>query len=109
MEEEDMHVSVFEYRLSGITAEAWAAACVEQLAPAFAAVPGLVSKIWLKSPDGQFGGVYVWEDEESYRSFLAGDLAAALAAHPHISGLTMRDWPVDGAPTAVTMGRLQPA
>ena len=40
MEEEGMHVSVFEYRLTGIAAEAWAAACVEQLAPASAAVPG---------------------------------------------------------------------
>jgi hypothetical protein len=104
-----MHVSVFEYRLSGIGEEEWATACVEQLAPAFARVPGLVSKIWLRSPDGGFGGVYLWEDEESYRAFLAGDLGAALATHPHLDGLTMRDWPVDAAPTAITTGRLQPA
>ena len=102
-----MHVSVFEYRLTGTTAEAWAETCVE-LAPAFAQVPGLVSKIWLKSPEDHFGGVYLWEDEASYRAFLASDLGAALAGHPHIGDLTMRDWPVDQAPTAITMGRLQP-
>ncbi|WP_158579938.1 YdhR family protein [Geodermatophilus marinus] len=104
-----MHVSLIEYRLSGVDREEWARVCVEQLAPVFAAVPGLVSKIWLTTPDGQLGGVYVWEDEESYRAFLAGDLGAALAAHPHIAGLTMRDWRVDEAPTAITTGRLQPA
>ena len=65
--------------------------------------------MWLESPDGSLGGVYLWEDEESYRAFLASDLGAALATHPHIDGLTMRDWPVDAAPTAITMGRLQPA
>ncbi len=104
-----MHVSLFEYRLTGISGEEWAAACVEQLAPAFAALPGLVSKIWLRSPEGTYGGVYVWEDEESLRAFLAGDLGAALAAHPHITDLTVRDWSVDEAPTAITTGRLQPA
>ncbi|MGY1650300.1 hypothetical protein [Geodermatophilus sp. SYSU D01119] len=52
-----MHVSVFEYRLRGIAPEEWAATCVEQLAPAFAAVPGLLSKIWLTSADGHLGGV----------------------------------------------------
>ncbi|MGY1711869.1 YdhR family protein [Geodermatophilus sp. SYSU D00758] len=104
-----MHVSLFEYRLTGVDREEWDRVCVEQLAPAFAAVPGLVGKIWLTTPDGRLGGVYLWQDEESYRAFLAGDLAAGLATHPHIDGLTMRDWGVDEAPTAITSGRLQPA
>ena len=104
-----MHVSVFEYRLVGITPEEWASTCVEQLAPAFARVPGLLSKIWLTSTDGHLGGVYLWAGEEDYRAFLASDLGAALASHPHIGDLTMRDWAVDEAPTAITTGRLQPA
>ncbi|MGY1650301.1 hypothetical protein [Geodermatophilus sp. SYSU D01119] len=51
----------------------------------------------------------MWADEEDHRTFLAGDLAAALAADPRIEDLTMRDWSVDAAPTAITLGRLQPA
>jgi hypothetical protein len=104
-----MHVSVFEYRLTGIAPGDWAGACVEQLAPAFAGVPGLLSKIWLRSTDGQFGGVSLWAGEEDYRAFLGSDLGAALATNPHIGDLTMRDWSVDEAPTAITSGRLQPA
>ena len=39
--------------------------------------------------------------------FLKSDLGAALASHPHIEGLTMRDWAVDEQLTAVTRGILQ--
>jgi Putative mono-oxygenase ydhR len=104
--EVDMHVSVFEYGITGMDAASWAASC-EELAPAFAQVPGLVSKVWLKGADGRYGGVYVWEDESAYRAFLTSELGAALASHPHLEGLTMREWSVDERPTAVTRGILQ--
>ncbi len=103
-----MHVSVFEYDITGISAADWAVACTE-LAPAFAQVPGLVSKVWLTGADGRYGGVYLWADERAYRDFLGSDLGAALAAHANIDGLTMRDWAVDDQPTSITRGVLQHA
>ena len=104
-----MHVSVFEYRVRGMDPSEWGRVCAEELAPVFAEVPGLRSKIWLRSADGGAGGVYLWEDEAAYRAFLASDLGAGLARHPHIEGLTVRDWAVDEAATAITGGDLQPA
>ena len=42
-----------------------------QIAPVFRNVPGLVRKHFLLSPDGRTaGGVYLWEHEESARSFM---------------------------------------
>jgi hypothetical protein len=102
-----MHVSVFEYGITGMEDADWARVC-EELATAFAQVPGLVSKVWLKGADGCYGGVYVWNSEAAYHTFLESKLAAALAAHPNIHALTLRDWAVDEQPTAVTRGMLRP-
>lgn len=102
-----MHVSVFEYRLKDIDEEGWAQVCAD-MAPVFAQVPGLVSKVWLKGADGGYGGVYIWDSDTSYRSFLSSELGQGVGSHPNIAGLTMRDWDVDVAPTEITRGVLQP-
>ncbi len=45
------------FNLNGITETDYAAGC-DQIAPAFAAVPGLVTKVWLADSDaGVYGGV----------------------------------------------------
>jgi hypothetical protein len=42
-----------------------------QIAPAFRNVPGLIRKQFLLSADGHTaGGVYLWEEEESARTFM---------------------------------------
>lgn len=98
-----MHVSVFEYRISDIDDAGWAATC-DELAPAFAAVPGLVSKIWLHGEGDVRGGVYVWTDRAAFQTFLDSDLGRALGTHPNIAGLGFREYSVDEAPTRVTRG-----
>src|SRR5215469_4058689 len=98
-----MHISVFEYQVQGIDDAGWDREC-EGLAPAFAAVPGLVSKVWLHGEGNARGGVYLWRDKAAYGAFLASDLGKAVGSHPNIAGLTMRDYAVDEAPTRVTRG-----
>jgi hypothetical protein len=98
-----MHVSIFSYRIQDIDDTGWSKAC-DELAPAFAAVPGLVSKVWLHGEGDARGGVYLWEDKAAYEAFLASDLAKAVGSHPNIAELTMRDFAVDEAPTRVTRG-----
>jgi hypothetical protein len=98
-----MHISIFHYRIQNIDDAGWSQAC-DELAPAFAAVPGLLSKIWLHGEGDARGGVYLWEDKTAYEAFLASDLGTAAASHPNIVGLTMRDYSVDEAPTRVTRG-----
>ncbi len=98
-----MHISVAEYRVREIDEAGWADAC-QALAPAFAAVPGLLRKYWLHGDAEIRGGVYVWSDRPAYLAFLDSDLGRALGDHPNIANLTMRDYAVDETPTQVTRG-----
>src|SRR5215469_6104156 len=98
-----MHISVFDYQIQGIDDAGWAQAC-DELAPAFAVIPGLVSKVWLHGAGPVRGGVYLWQDKAAYEAFLASELGKAVGSHPNIAGLTMRDYAVDEAPTRVTHG-----
>jgi hypothetical protein len=98
-----MHISVFEYRIRDIDDAAWSRAC-DELAPAFAAVPGLVSKVWLHGKGAIRGGVYLWTDKAAYEAFLSSDMGRTVGSHPNIADLTMKDYAVDEAPTRVTRG-----
>jgi len=98
-----VHIAVFDYQIRDIDAAGWAAAC-DELAPAFADVPGLLTKYWLHGEGEARGGVYVWSDRAAYVAFLQSDLGRALGSHPNIDRLTVRDYAVDEEPTRVTRG-----
>lgn len=99
-----MHVQVINFRLKGIAEADYRRLC-DDLAPAFAALPGLVSKVWLADPDaGVFGGVYFWENQEAMRQFTRTDLFKAVATHPNLTDIVSRDFGVLEAPTRVTRG-----
>jgi len=69
-----MHVQIVTYGLDGMT-EGEYIDVATRLAPRFAALPGLLAKVWLESPaDGVYGAVYLWEDLEAMERFLATDL-----------------------------------
>ena len=54
-----MHIQIINFRLKDISEEDYRRHC-EAIAPAFANLPGLVSKTWLASPEtNTYGGVYV--------------------------------------------------
>lgn len=51
-----MQILIVNFNLDGLSEEEFASSC-DELAPAFAAVPGLASKIWLADrAEGIFGG-----------------------------------------------------
>src|SRR5439155_14657503 len=50
-----MHVTIVNFRLNGVDEQQYASLC-DQIAPAFAAVPGLISKVWIKNDTGTYGG-----------------------------------------------------
>ena len=78
-------------------------AAAEPLAEAFAAVPGLLWKVWLLNPQTrEAGGVYLFENEDALAAFLDGPLVAGMRAHPAIEGITVRQLPVWEYPSAVT-------
>ena len=81
------------------------AAVCDELAPAYAAVPGLVSKVWLSDPTGNtYGGVYTWRDLSAFQAFTKSDLAKTVMTHPNFTDLVIRDFAVLEGPTRVTRG-----
>lgn len=47
--------------------------------PQFKAIPGLIQKYYVKSSlPGLYGGVYVWDSQESLQSYRESDLAKSI-------------------------------
>lgn len=91
-----IHETSFE--LDGID-PATAAAMTEQLAPHFAAVPGLVHKVWTRDGD-RYGGIYLWRDRASLDAIRGGPLDPA--TQEAFVDLRVRTIDVLEAPTRIT-------
>lgn len=75
------------------------------LAGQFAALPGLIWKIWMiKEADKVAGGIYFFEDEASVKAYLEGPLAAQVMSHPALSDFDAKIFDVMDDVTAVTRG-----
>lgn len=97
-----MHVQIVHFKLRALSHDAYTE-LTEELAPAFAQVPGLVSKTWLADPAANlYGGVYVWADRQAMTAFGESDLFAAVVNHPNLADLSARDFAVLDAPSRVT-------
>src|SRR4029079_13687126 len=81
-EELAMQILIVNFNLDGLSEEEFASSC-DELAQAFAAVPGLASKVWLADrAEGIFGCVYTFESEQAVDDFLHSDLFAAVGSTP---------------------------
>jgi hypothetical protein len=99
-----MHALFVSYRLRGATAAEHAELCA-QLAPAFAAVAGLVSLTWLANQaTARYGGFYVFRDKPAFDAFVASELFEALRSHRAVDELTGSEFEIDQRPTALTRG-----
>ena len=55
-------------------------------APVWAAVPGLIIKHFVYNfEEHKFGGIYLWEDEESMQEYCKSDLFKSVIEHPAFS------------------------
>ena len=78
---------------------------VSALAEDFADVPGLRWKIWLMNEsESEAGGIYLFEDESSRETFLEGELAATVMAHPALHDFSAKPFDVMEEITAITRG-----
>jgi Putative mono-oxygenase ydhR len=99
-----VEILVINFSLEGMTESEYRNLC-DEVAPAFAAVPGLVSKVWLADrPNGVYGGVYTFETGAALDAYLASDLLAQVAANPALVDITVRRFEVLSDPTAITHG-----
>ena len=99
-----MNVLIVNFTLEGISEEQFEAMC-DDVAPAFAAVPGLASKVWLADREaGVYGGVYVFESAEAADEYLSSELFAGVGSTPGFTGITVRRFGVLAGPTSTTRG-----
>jgi hypothetical protein len=105
--EATVEILVINFSLEGMTESEYANLC-DEAAPAYAAVPGLVSKVWLADrANGVYGGVYTFDNGAVMDAFLASDLGQ-VAAIPGLINVSIRRFEVLSEPTAITRG-LAPA
>jgi heme-degrading monooxygenase HmoA len=61
----------------------------EDRSPAFAQVPGLQQKYFVKLDEpGRYGGVYIWESRDEMEAYRASDLAASTGEAYEVIGET---------------------
>ena len=78
---------------------------VSPLADQFAALPGLRWKVWIiNEAESEAGGIYLFDDEASLKSYLDSDLAAGVMNHPALSDFNAKTFAVMDEVTAVTRG-----
>ena len=99
-----MHIEVVNFHLNDLSDAEFRAHC-DELAPAFAEVPGLISKVWLANAStNTYGGVYTWEDREAMEEYRKSELFSGFAANPHLAEVSSADFGVFEGPTSVTRG-----
>ena len=99
-----MHVQIINFQLEDLSEADFRAHC-DEVAPAFAEVPGLVSKVWLANrTTNTYGGVYTWASREAMDAYAKSDLFKAVATNPHLARVTSLDFDVIEEPTSVTRG-----
>lgn len=99
-----MEIVIVNFSLDGMSEADYEQLCAE-VAPAFADVPGLVSKVWLADrAEGVFGGVYTFISGDAVSAFLASELFAGVGATSGLANISVRRFGVLEAPTSVTRG-----
>jgi hypothetical protein len=99
---------VINFGLKDITEAQYCQSC-EGVAPAFAALPGLLSKVWLADAvTNTYGGIYTFKDKQSVDAYLKSDLFKALTSNANLTNVSSRAFAVLEKPTEITRG-LAPA
>jgi hypothetical protein len=103
-----MHALFVSYALRDSNPVQHAELC-EQLAPAVAAVPGLVSKTWLANAETRrFGGFYVFDSRAAFERYVASELFDTLTSLGSVDDVVTSEFSVAPVPTALTRGSLHP-
>ena len=100
-----MHIQVVSFNLKDMTATEYRNLC-DGLAPVFAGMPGLISKVWLANEEANtYGGVYTWVDRAAMESYLRSDVFSAVAANPCLVNIKSTEYGVLEGPSRVTQAR----
>jgi hypothetical protein len=60
---------------------------IEERAPDYRSVPGLVQKLYIRDPEtGEYGGIYVWENAAASGAFRDSELARTIPSAYRVDG-----------------------
>ncbi len=97
-----MHIQIVNFSLESLSPSDYEKHC-ENVASAFAAMPGLLAKFWLADPaSNTYGGVYVWQDRNAFEAYVTSETFAALEANPHLVDLRSSDFDILRGPSEIT-------
>lgn len=101
-----MHIQFVTFRLKDMPPGDYVALC-DELAPTFAAIPGLLAETWLASPEtGVYGAVYSWRDPAAME---AANVFAIVQGNPNFTEGTSRQFDILEGPTRITRGLIAAA
>jgi heme-degrading monooxygenase HmoA len=99
-----MYIQVVTFHLKDLPEDAYRQAC-EQLAPAIAEVPGLISKAFLANPaTNTYGGVYTWRDRDAMQSFQASEIFQGVLTNPNLVDVRSQEFGVFEDASRITRG-----
>ena len=97
-----MHILIINFNLNDITHAEYETVCAE-VAPEFAAIPGLVSKMWLANEaTNTYGGVYLFENEQAMHEYQASELFKSVAGNPAFVNASATPFEMMAGPSKVT-------
>jgi hypothetical protein len=77
----------------------------DHVASAFAAVPGLLWKVWILDEErGRAGGVYLFADRLAATAYLEGPIVSGLRENPALANVEARLFDVLEGPSVITRG-----
>jgi len=98
-----MHIQLVTFTLDGIT-DADLRARADAIAPTFAQLPGLYSKVRLAdSTHNTYGGLYTWRDRDAMQAYRSGELyTTAVRDNPAFADVHSTAFAVLDGPTRRT-------
>jgi hypothetical protein len=77
----------------------------DSVAQAIADAPGLVWKVWLlNEQDGEAGGIYLFQDEQSLSAYLSGAIVGQIKSLPQLREISAKRFETIPDVTVVTRG-----
>lgn len=97
-----MHILIINFNLNDITRAEYEAVC-DEVAPEFAAIPGLISKKWLANETtNTYGGVYLFESEKALQDYLQSELFKSVSGNPAFTNASATPFEMLAGPSKVT-------
>ena len=98
-----MVIQVVNFNLEGIGHQDYLGATVD-VAPAFKALSGLISKVWLSDEENNiYGGVYTWENRQAMEDYLSSQFYdEVLGSNPSFVNITSNVYDVLDEQTKIT-------